>query len=135
MRGQPLASLRPYALSLLRMVSGFTFGLHGLALLFGMFGGTNQGGAHAVPFTLLWFAGLLELLGGFLIIIGLFTRFVAFVLSGQMAFAYFMAHAPHGRFPIENQGELAVVYSFLFLYLAIAGPGILSLDRVLRRVL
>jgi putative oxidoreductase len=130
-----MTSLRPYLLSLLRMVAGFTFGLHGVALLFGMFGGTNEHGARAVAFTLLWCAGVLELIGGFLIVIGLFTRFTAIILSCQMAFAYFTVHLPNGPFPIRNGGELAVLYCFLFLYLSVAGPGPISTDRVARRVL
>lgn len=77
-------------------------------------------------------AGVLELFGGALILVGLFTRPVAFVLSGTMAVAYFMAHAPQGFWPILNHGELAVVYSFLFLYLAAAGGGEWSVDRLLR---
>ena len=78
-------------------------------------------------------AGIFELVGGALIIVGLFTRPVAFVLSGVMAFAYFIAHAPQGFWPILNKGELAVLYCFVFLYLAAAGAGPLSLDRVMRR--
>lgn len=130
-----MTSLRPYLLSLLRMVAGFTFGLHGIALLFGMFGGTNDHGAKAVLFTLLWWAGLLELIGSFLIVIGLFTRLVAIILCGEMAVAYFTVHLPRNPFPIQNGGELAVLYCFIFLYLSVAGAGPISADRVLRRVL
>ncbi len=86
--------------------------------------------------TVLWSlsgaAGVLEFAGGLLLLFGLFTRPVAFVLSGLMAFAYFIAHAPNGFWPIVNRGELAVMYCFVFLYLAAAGGGPLSLDRVLR---
>jgi putative oxidoreductase len=78
-------------------------------------------------------AGLLELVGGALLLFGLFTRPVAFVLSGQMAVAYFLAHAPQGFWPIANRGELAALYSFLFLYLAFAGGGEWSVDTLLRR--
>ncbi|HEX4227486.1 MAG TPA: DoxX family protein [Bryobacteraceae bacterium] len=130
-----MTSLRPYLLSLLRIVAGFTFGLHGVALLFGLFGGADDHGARAVAFTLLWFAGVLELIGGFLMVIGLFTRFTALVLSGQMAFAYVTVHSPRGPFPIHNGGELAVLYCFIFLYLSVAGPGPISIDRAVRRVL
>jgi putative oxidoreductase len=117
------------------MVAGFTFGLHGVALLFGMLGGANDHGARAVAFSLLWFAGVLELIGGFMLVIGLFTRITALVLSGQMAIAYFRIHLPNGPFPIRNGGELAVLYCFLFLYLAVSGSGPISMDRAVRRVL
>jgi putative oxidoreductase len=117
------------------MVAGFTFALHGVALLFGMFGGANNHGAKAAAFTLLWFAGVLELIGGFLIVIGLFTRLTAIILSGQMAVAYFRVHLPNSPFPISNGGELAVLYCFLFLYVSVAGPGPISIDRAIRRVL
>jgi len=130
-----MTSLRPYLLSLLRIVSGFTFSLHGLALLFGMFGGADNHGSRAVLFTSLWFAGLLELIGGFLIVIGLFTRVVALILCCEMAVAYFTVHSPRNPFPIQNGGELAVLYCFIFLYLSVAGAGPVSLDRALRRVL
>ena len=112
------------ALSLLRAVSGFTFSLHGFQKIFGLLGG------KAAPFLgFMWFAGILELAGGLLLVVGLFTRPVAFILSGQMAVGYFMAHAPKGFWPILNGGELAAIYSFLFLYLASAGPGSWSVDR------
>jgi putative oxidoreductase len=81
----------------------------------------------------MWFAGVLEFFGGALILIGLFTRPVAFLLSGMMAVAYFQAHAPGGFWPLENKGELAVLYCFLFLYIAAAGGGVWSLDRLIRR--
>jgi putative oxidoreductase len=76
---------------------------------------------------------VLELVGGGLVLIGLFTRPVAFILSGEMAFAYFMAHAPQGFWPVLNQGESAVLYCFVFLYLSAAGGGPWSLDRLLRK--
>jgi putative oxidoreductase len=85
---------------------------------------------NASPTTMSGAAGLIELLGGVLIIIGLFTRPVAFILSGLCAVAYFWAHAPRGFFPILNGGELAALYSFVFLYLAAAGAGAWSLDKV-----
>jgi putative oxidoreductase len=81
--------------------------------------------------TLIWFAGLIELVGGVLLAIGLFSRTTAFILSGQLAFAYWMGHAPRGFYPILNGGELAALYCFVFLYLAAAGPGPWSLDRML----
>ncbi|MBA3697016.1 MAG: DoxX family protein [Methylotenera sp.] len=118
----------PYVLGLLRIIVGFLFLQHGSAKLLGM--------PHIAMFdglqlmSLLGFAGILELAGGFMILIGLFTRSVAFILSGQMAVAYFMAHAPGGFLPILNQGELAVLYSFVFLYFAFAGAGKFSIDRL-----
>lgn len=116
--------------SVLRIVVGFTFSCHGWQKLFGAFGGV---GGHAVPaFHLLWFAAIIETIGGALILIGLFTSPVAFILAGEMAFAFFIEHYPHGAIPIRNGGELAVVYCFLFLFLCAAGPGPISLDRALR---
>ena len=123
-----LSNLRPYALSALRLVAGFLFLQHGLQKLFGMLGGSAQPVG-----SLMFFAGVIEGLGGLLIMLGLFTRPVAFIASGQMAAAYFMSHAPQGFWPILNRGELAALYCFVFLYLAIAGPGPLSLDKLLRR--
>lgn len=123
-----IAHLRPYALSFLRIVSGFLFLAHGVQKLFGALGG------QAVqPGSLPFAAGILEGAGGLLLMLGLFTRPIAFLLSGQMAVAYFMAHAPNAFWPILNRGELAALYCFVFLYLSVAGPGPLSLDRVLRR--
>lgn len=125
--------LEPYARSVLRLVVGFTFSEHGLQKLVGLFGGMGGGGARAHPFSLLWAAGCLEAGGGLLILLGLFTTPVAFILCGEMAVAYFRAHFPRGFFPIRNGGELAVLYCFIFLYLMLAGPGPLSLDRILRK--
>jgi putative oxidoreductase len=128
-----LVSLQPYARSLLRIVAAFMFSLHGFQKLLGFFGGMDgRGGIASFP-TLPWFAGCLELVGGLLLLLGLFTRPVAFVLSGEMAVAYFMAHFPRGLFPIINGGELAALYSFLFLYLVTAGPGPISGDALFRR--
>src|SRR5437868_7000512 len=128
-----LGAWEPWARSMLRMVAGFTFSLHGLQKLLGFFGGMGGHGATAPVFSLLWTAGVLETFGGLLLIAGLFTRPVAFVLAGEMAVAYFRAHQPRGLWPIENGGELAVLYCFLFLYLCTAGPGPWSLDRLFRK--
>ena len=120
----------PRLLSVLRIIVGFLLIPHGMQKLLGF---PVLPDAHQVPLmSLLGVAGILELFGGALILIGLFTRPVAFVLSGFMAVAYFMAHAPKGFLPILNHGELAVVYCFLFLYLAAAGGGEWSVDRLLR---
>ncbi len=122
-----------YALSLLRLISGFTFTLYGAKLLFGVFGGADNAG-HAAPFfSLFGGAGAIEFFGGLLVAVGLFTRPVAFILSGQMAVAYFLEHFPQGWNPILNGGIPAVLYSFTFLYLAAAGAGPIGLDRLLRR--
>jgi putative oxidoreductase len=128
-----IRTLEPLARSLLRIVAGFTFSLHGMQKLLGLFGGLNGKGA-TVPFaSLLWFAGGLELIGGLLLILGLFTSPVAFILCGEMAVAYFRAHFPHGLLPLLNHGELAVLYCFIFLYLCVAGAGPLSLDSLIRK--
>ena len=126
-----IRSFEPYARSVLRVVVGFTFSLHGMQKLLGFFGGLNGKGA-TVPFgmSLFWFAGGLELIGGLLILLGLFTSPVAFILCGEMAVAYFKVHFPHGFIPLLNRGELAVVYCFVFLYLCVAGAGPLSLDSL-----
>ena len=126
-----LKSLEPRALSVLRIIAGFTFSLHGFQKLFGAFGGL-QGGTAAFG-SQIWIAGVLECFGGLLILLGLFTRPVAFLLCGQMAVAYFQAHAPRGFWPVLNGGELAVLYCFIFLYLSIAGPGSGSLDSLIRK--
>jgi len=123
-----LRSLEPSARSVLRLVVGFTFSFHGMQKLFGLFGG------HRVQFVSLpGAAGFLEFFGGLLIFVGLFTVPVAFILSGEMAVAYFKAHFPRGFLPIANGGELAALYCFIYLYLFTAGPGPLSLDRWLRK--
>lgn len=113
-------------LSVLRFVVGLLFLGHGLVKLFGFPADAPPG---QVPlFSLYGLAGALELGGGALVALGLFTRPVAFLLSGEMAVAYFMAHAPQSLFPIINGGELAIIYCFAFLYLAVAGGGSWSLD-------
>jgi putative oxidoreductase len=128
-----ISNLQPYAISLLRLVTGFAYSAHGLQKLFGLFGGVGGRGATVHLTSLLGVAGLLETVGGILILLGLFTRPVAFVLCGEMAFAYFRQHAPRGLWPIVNGGELAVLYCFIFLLLCVAGPGPASLDRLIRR--
>lgn len=117
-------------LSVLRIVAAFLFLAHGSQKLFG-FPPTFQMNAGSLP-PLMLAAGLLEFAGGVLLLLGLFTRLVAFLLSGQMAVAYFMSHAPQGFWPILNRGELAVLYCFLFLYLAAAGGGAWAMDNFRR---
>jgi putative oxidoreductase len=113
---------------LLRIVVGLTFLCHGLQKLFGMFGGMPQG-IEMNP--LLYTAGAIELVGGSLIMVGLRAGWAAFICSGMMAVAYFMAHQAKGALPIQNQGELAVVYCFVFLFIASRGSGKLSVDAAL----
>ena len=113
---------------LMRIVVGLTFLCHGLQKLFGMFGGMPEG---IEMNALLYTAGTIELVGGTLIMIGLRAGWAAFITSGAMAAAYFMAHQPNGALPIQNQGELAVVYCWVFLYIASRGSGKLSVDAAL----
>jgi putative oxidoreductase len=114
------------ALASLRIVAGLLFVEHGLQKYLGFPVPGPFGLVH--PISLMGLAGVLELVGGGLIIIGLLTRPVAFILAGEMAVAYFMAHAPRGFFPIVNQGESAILFCFIFLLLAAAGPGAWSMD-------
>lgn len=115
----------PRLLGVLRIVAAILFIEHGTQKLFG-FPPTER--PMPEMFTLMWFAGVLEVFGGLLLLVGLFTRPVAFILSGQMAFAYWMAHAPQSPYPALNGGDAAILFCFLFLYLAAAGPGSYSID-------
>lgn len=119
----------PRVLSVLRIITGFLFLWHGSQKLFAFPPPEKVGEASA----LMTFAGILEFGGGILILIGLFTRPTAFILSGLMAVAYFMAHAPGGFLPIVNKGESAVIYCFIFLYFTFAGGGAWSLDNLISR--
>jgi putative oxidoreductase len=128
----------PRLLSVLRIVAAFLLMQHGAQKVFGVLVPTPAPGAPSShgTFTLLstrGIAGVLELFGGLLLFVGLFTRPVAFILSGLLAVAYFMSHAPGGFWPILNRGELAALYSFVFLFLSVAGGGQWSLDRLLGR--
>jgi putative oxidoreductase len=118
--------------ALLRIAAGLMFMLHGGQKLFGWFGGPGGNGGTVELASLYGVAGILELVGGALIIIGLLTRPVAFLLSGEMAVAYFMSHLPNGFWPIENRGEPAALFSFIFLFLAFNGAGPLSVDAARR---
>ncbi|MDE0355704.1 MAG: DoxX family protein [Deltaproteobacteria bacterium] len=113
-----------YVYALMRIVVGLAFAQHGAQKLFGVFGGVDGGGATVEILSLMGVAGVIELGGGLLVAIGLLTRLAAFLASGLMAFAYFMAHAGRGFWPIENQGELAVLFCFVFLYIAFRGGGL-----------
>jgi putative oxidoreductase len=116
------------AFAVLRFVAGTLYACHGAQKLLGWLGGFGPSGGTAPVASLMGLAGAIELCGGVLIALGLVTRPVAFLCSGQMAVAYFMAHAPRGFWPIRNGGELAVVYCFLFLFVAARGAGVFSLD-------
>jgi len=122
----------PFLLSVLRIVAAFVFMQHGAQKLFGFPGA--GGHANVQLFSLMGLAGVLELFGGGLLLLGLFTRPIAFILSGEMAFAYFMVHYKMNHiWPILNHGNEAVLFCFLFLYLSAAGGGAFGLDRALRR--
>jgi len=111
--------------SLMRLIAGLLFACHGAQKLFGVLGGPQM-----LHNPMMLAAGIIEFIGGVLIALGVFTTFAAFIASGEMAFAYFMGHAPHGFWPILNHGELAVVYCFVFLYIASRGDGVWSLRRL-----
>jgi putative oxidoreductase len=119
----------PRVLSILRIVSGLTFMEHGTQKWLNF---PPLGKAAPQFLSMSGFGGMLELVGGCLLVLGLFTRPVAFLLSGEMAIAYWMSHAPRAFFPVLNGGDAAILYCFIFLYLAVAGGGAWSLDRLLR---
>src|SRR5262245_53124885 len=124
-----LSNWAPYLLSLLRIVAALLFFEHGTQKLFGFPPGQPFTGFP--NFSMLGIAGMLEVAGGLLLLLGLFTRATAFILCGEMAVAYFRAHLPRGFFPINNFGEITLMLCFFFLYLVAAGPGSLSLDNAL----
>jgi putative oxidoreductase len=126
-----LTAWSPRVLSLLRIIAALLFMEHGLMKLL-HFPGPQPGAPDPLP-ALLLAAAWIETIGGGLIALGLFTRAAAFICSGQMAAGYFIAHAPQGFYPALNGGEAAVLYCFVFLYLAFAGPGPWSLDAVVRK--
>ena len=113
--------------ALMRFVVGVLFACHGAQKLFGVLGGTKQ------TEMMMLAAGIIEFVGGIMIAVGLLTSYAAFIASGQMAVAYFKQHAPGGFWPIVNRGELAVLYCFVFLYIASRGSGILSIDALFGR--
>ena len=118
--------------ALLRVITGALFMEHGLQKLFGLLVDPSQPWHGAPPmFSQFWFAGVLETFGGLLIVLGLLTRPVAFLLAGEMAVAYFMAHFPRSFWPVLNNGEHTVLYCFIYLYLAATGAGPFSLDDVI----
>lgn len=120
------ARLAPHVLSLVRIVVALLFLEHGTSRLIGF--------PSPLPtpalFSMYWWAGAIELVAGVLLLLGLFSRATAFIASGEMAFAYFLSHAPNGFYPILNRGDAAVLYCFIFLYFAFAGPGPWSIDAL-----
>jgi putative oxidoreductase len=118
-----LARLAPFFYAVLRLVAGLLFAMHGSQKLFGY-----PGAASTPLISIAGLAGIIELIAGLMIMLGFRTRYAAFVASGQMAVAYFWRHSPQGFWPIQNRGELAVLYCFLFLYISAAGSGSFSVD-------
>jgi putative oxidoreductase len=125
-------SWAPYLLSVLRIVAAFVFIQFGSGKLLAIPAAIMPGGGTAPLTSLPGFAGSLELVGGAFLLLGLFTRPVAFLLAGEMAFAYFMGHAPQGFWPVLNQGSPAILFCFIWLYISSAGPGPWSLDALRR---
>ena len=129
---QVAATWGPRLLSIVRIVAALMFMGHGIQKLFG-FPAAPPFGMPAA-FTLIWFAGAIEVVGGALLLVGFLTRPVAFLMSGEMAFAYFMVHAPKSLYPVINAGDAAILYCLMFLYFAVVGGGVWSVDRATRRV-
>ena len=125
-----LTAFAPQALAILRIVAALLFIEHGTQKLLGF----PESQFTPAFGSLMWFAGLIEIVGGVLVLLGLFARPAAFVLSGQMAFAYWMAHAPQSVFPVLNGGDASILFCFVFLYVFVAGPGAWSLDTRRREV-
>jgi putative oxidoreductase len=121
------APYRDHAYAIFRFMSGALFACHGAQKLFGALGG------HKVSDPLMLVGGIIEFVGGVMIALGFFAAIAAFIACGEMAVAYFKAHAPGGFWPIENKGELAVLYCFVFLYIAAHDSGRIAIDRPLRR--
>lgn len=128
-----LSRYQPQALAVLRIMTALLLMEHGTQKLLGFPASTMEGGGGELS-GLMLVAGILEAFGGFLILIGFLTRPVAFILCGFMAVAYFMAHAPQNFFPVNNMGDAAILYCFIFLYLFFAGPGVWSVDSSRRAV-
>lgn len=120
-----LQGYAPIALALLRIVTALLFIEHGTAKLLNF----PASEMHPSLFSLFGLAGVLEIVGGALVLLGFFTRIAAFLLSGQMAIAYWMAHAPQSFFPVNNGGDAAILFCFIFLYLVFAGPGAFAMDN------
>ena len=128
---ETLSAWAPRALSVLRIITGLMIIQHGMAKLLGF--PVVASFANLNPLSLIGAAGFIELIGGALLILGLLTRPVAFIISGEMAFAYFMAHAPKDFYPLINGGTLAIMFCFTCLFLSTAGPGPWSVDATMKR--
>jgi putative oxidoreductase len=128
---ETLAAWTPRALSVLRIIMGLMIIQHGMAKILGFPAVASF--ANLSPLSLIGVAGLIELIGGALLIVGFQTRLVAFIISGEMAFAYFMAHAPKDFYPLINGGTLAIMFCFTCLYLSTAGAGPWSVDAAMKR--
>lgn len=128
---ESLAAWTPRALSVLRIITGLLIIQHGMAKIIGF--PAVPALANVQPLSLIGAAGFIELIGGALLILGLLTRPAAFILSGEMAFAYFIGHAPKGFYPLVNGGTLAIMYCFTCLYLSTAGAGPWSVDAAMKR--
>ena len=128
---ETVATWTPRALSLLRIITGLMIIQHGMAKIIGF--PADPSVANFQPASLLWIAGLVELIGGALLILGLWTRPAAFILAGEMGVGYFIAHAPKSFFPLLNGGTLAIMYCFACLYLSTAGAGPWSVDAAMKR--
>jgi len=126
---QLLSRFAPQVLSIVRIMTGLLLLQHPLSKFFGFPVATNR----PALFALGWFAGAIEIVFGSLFLVGAWTRFVAFILSGELAFAYFIGHAPQGFWPVLNQGTPAILFCFLFLYFSAAGPGAFSVSSAFRR--
>ena len=133
MTNRPMGTFAALGLTVLRVLSSFLLMVHGGQKLFGWLGGMGSAGQTAQFPTLPWFAGVIELFGGGLVLLGLFSRPVAFLISGEMAVAYFKVHAPMGFWPTQNHGEAAALFCFIFFAISALGPGPWSLDRLWRR--
>lgn len=129
MSDDTLARMRPHALAALRIMTGLLFLAHGLVKLVGFPEVEGMGRVELLSLT--GIGGVIELVAGALVALGLFTRVAAFIASGEMAVAYFLFHAPQSFYPIVNGGDAAILYCFIFLYIFVAGPGSVSLDRAL----
>lgn len=125
-----LNQAQPYALGLFRIVVGLLFACHGAASLFGVIGGAAGGGTIPAGTWPGWYAAVIQLVGGALVLLGLGTRSAAFVASGSMAYAYFNVHQPESLFPLQNGGVAPALYCWAFLLLVFTGPGALALDRL-----
>lgn len=119
---------QPYAIALFRIVTGLLFASHGAASLFGVLGGAVGGGTVPTGAWPGWYAAVIQLVGGVLVLVGLGTRAAAFVASGSMAYAYFSVHQPDALWPLQNGGELSALFCWAFLLLVFTGPGALAVD-------